>query len=220
MYSEIYFFGGKNMAVEFKKATIDNRMLNVVSYETFCANKDANLNSATAVEMGDYIYPVRSKTDNRPGIYNEGCINFFVDPPEGDSQYLASNVKDIGNAESTEALLKTMSDLKHMERQILTSPDNIYVPTRSDKDSPAMKGLKDAIVDKQIDLNKYQDRFGDSFINDKRILKSSDITLFMLNRFTKALDIKATLILEDKSPDVPNPMGTTIVIDLLNYDND
>lgn len=208
------------MQIEFKKATIDNKMLNVVSYESFCANKDANLNTATAVEVGDYIYPVRTKSDTRPGIYNEGSINFFVDPDPNDQQYRVSNVKDIGNAQNTEALLQTMSDLKQMERQILTSPDHIYVPTRSDKDSPAMKGLKDAIVDKQIDINKYQDRFGESFINDKRILKSNDITLFMLNRFTKALDIKATLILEDKSPDVPNPMGTTIVIDLMNYDKD
>lgn len=217
------------MDIEFKKATIDGKMLNVVSYESFCSNKDANNNSSTAVEYGEYVYPVRSKKDTKPGIYNDGSLNFFVDPPDGDEQYLVSNIKDIGSSKNTEDLLQTMSDLKMMERQILTSPDNIYIPPRSDKDSPAMKGLKDAIVDKHIDINKYQDRFGDSFINDKRILnarpkensdKMNDITLFMLNRFAQALDIKATLILEDKSPDVPNPMGTTIIIDLLNYNKD
>ena len=42
----------------------------------------------------------------------------------------------------------------------------------------------------------------------------------MMNRINKALDIKATLILEDKSPDVPNPMGKKISIDLTGYDNE
>ena len=36
----------------------------------------------------------------------------------------------------------------------------------------------------------------------------------MTKRLCEALDIKATLILEDKSPDVPNPIGRTIKVDL------
>ena len=106
------------MDIEFKKVTIDNKMLNVVSYESFCENKEANNNSSTAVEYGDYVYPVRGKKDTRPGIYNDGCLNFFVDPKDGDDQYLASNIKDIGSSKNTEELLQTMSDLKMMERHV------------------------------------------------------------------------------------------------------
>ena len=107
------------------------------------------------------------------------------------------------------------------EKEILTNPDNIFIPTISEKDSPAMRGLKQAIIEKRIDIDKYQDRFGkENFPNDKRKFKDTDITMFMMNRMNKALDIKATLILEDKSPDVPNPIGRKISIDLTGYDEE
>lgn len=210
------------MGIEFKKMTIENRMLNVVSYESFYNNKDVNNNTLTAVEKDGTVYPIRNSTDDRAGMYNAGCIDFFVEPLEEDRDiYSSKHIKDIGNASSMPELMKTLDEVSTLERQILTSPDNIYVPKESDKDSPVMKGLKQAIKYKQIDLNKYQDRFGrESFPNDKRKLKEHDITLFMLNRYTKALDIKGTLILEDRSPNVANPMGEKIVIDLMNYDSE
>lgn len=207
--------------IEFKKALIENRMFNVVSYESFYNNKEQNMNSLTAVEKDGYLYPVRTSSDTKPGLYNAGCIDFFVDPDEDNRhEYDVSHINDIGGSDSLEEMMNTIKDINLLERKILTSPDNITIPVRSDKDTPAMAGLKDAVECKQIDINKYRDRFGAaSFPNDKRKLNDNDISFKMLNRYTSALDIKATLILEDTNPDIPNPMGTKIVIDLSGYDD-
>ena len=47
-----------------------------------------------------------------------------------------------------------------------------------------------------------------------------EITLFMFERMCEKLDMKAQLIITDKNPDVPNPMGKTIVVDLISDDED
>ena len=77
-----------------------------------------------------------------------------------------------------------------------------------------MKALKTAVLEKRIDLDKYEPRFGSNYNNDKRLFNKNTISLSMTKRLCEALDIKATLILEDKSPDVPNPIGRTIKVDL------
>lgn len=49
-----------------------------------------------------------------------------------------------------------------------------------------------------------------NFNNDKRLIKKSSITFGKLRNICNALDIKATLTLEDKDDEVPNPMKTKI----------
>lgn len=209
--------------MEMRKVKIDNKMMDVVSFDNFANNKELYNNSSTAVEFGDkYVYPVRTQTDDRPGMYNAGAIDFFVDPSyENQSEYLKENVIDLSDVHTITELMSKQEKLKTLEREILTSPDkNLTIPEISELDSPAMKGLKKAITAKSINLDKYADRFGDSFANTKRNLKNHDVTLFMMNRFTQALDIKATLILEDRNPNVANPMNTKIVVDLSEYNEE
>ena len=110
--------------------------------------------------------------------------------------------------------------VKELERDILTSPDNIYVPPEDKNDSPAMKALKEAVIDKKIDLDKYEPRFGSNYNNDKRIFNKQNISLPMLVRMCNALDIKATLTLEDQNSDVPNPMNTSISVEVTSANND
>ena len=83
-----------------------------------------------------------------------------------------------------------------------------------------MKGMKEAVIAKNIDLDKYEHRFGSNYNNDKRLFNKNNISLPMIKRLSKALDMKATLILEDASPDVPNPIGKKIVIDVIGNDED
>ena len=77
-----------------------------------------------------------------------------------------------------------------------------------------MKALKNAVLDKHIDLDKYEPRFGSNYNNDKRLFNKSTISLIMLKRVCEALDRDATLTLSDKSDDVPNPIGRTIQVKL------
>ena len=77
-----------------------------------------------------------------------------------------------------------------------------------------MKALKQAITAKNIDIDKYADRFGENFPNDKRKLKDEKITLFLLKRMAECLDMNVDLIISDKSPNVPNPIGIPIKVSL------
>ena len=110
--------------------------------------------------------------------------------------------------------------MKELEKNILTSSDNIFIPAEDPNDSPAMKALKEAVTNKKIDLNKYEPRFGANFNNDKRIFSKENISLPMLVRMCNALDIKATLTLEDKNRDVPNPINKSISVEITTEDSD
>lgn len=204
-----------------KKVKIGNKMLDVVDYDEYIQNKSMYNNSSTAIEFMDseYVYPIRTQTDTRPGMYSRGAINEFVQPEPYQTEYNRSNVIDMSNTQSITELIDKQDKLRDLEREILTNPDNITVPDISELDSPAMRGLKESIRSKNMDIDKYQDRFGEAFANTKRNLKAHDITLFMLNRFTKGLDIKCTLIFEDRNDNVANPMGKKIEIDLSEYDD-
>ena len=118
----------------------------------------------------------------------------------------------MSNVSNMEELLRKQSQVRDIEKEILTSVDDITTPNISSLDSPEMKIVKQAIIKKHMDINKYADRFGSNFANDKRILKTNSITQKMMKRILSNIDVKATLILEDASPDVANPMGEKIEI--------
>ena len=80
-----------------------------------------------------------------------------------------------------------------------------------------MTALKQAVTQKHIDLDKYEPRFGANYANDRRIFVKPDISMKMLVRMCNALDIKATLTLEDQDSDlgeIPNPMKNSISVEL------
>ena len=211
-----------------KKQAINGKLYNVVEHEEFMKNREIYEDPNTAVEVNindiKYILPLRNNkiSNDIPGVYNDGCLDFFILPDENQlKEYSSSNTIDFGNCSSMAEVMEKQKMLRDEEKEILTNPDNIFIPPISGKESPAMAGLKQAVIAKRIDIDKYQDRFGkENFPNDKRKFKDNDITMFMLNRMNKALDIKATIILEDRHPDVPNPIGKKIIMDLTGYDKD
>lgn len=198
-----------------KQTNIDGKLLNVVTYEEFTSNLELNANYSTAVQMGDMVLPVRSPNEpNLPGIRINGPLYEVTKPDPDDEQYKSSHMIDLSDVKEMEELIKKQGMIRDIEQEILTSPDNITVPNISSLDSPEMRGLKEAIIAKHIDFDKYSDRFGSNFANDKRILKTNSITQKMLKRILRNIDVKATLILEDTSPNVANPMGKKIEIDI------
>lgn len=210
-----------------RQAVIDAKLYNVVSYEDYSNQPELNNNYSTAVEMlignDKKILPIRSSLDKDklPGIYNKGQMDDLVLPDENDDQYNADRIIDLSNVSNMEELLRKQSQVRNIEKEILTSVDDITTPNISSLDSPEMKVVKQAIIKKHMDINKYADRFGSNFANDKRILKTNSITQKMMKRILSNIDVKATLILEDASPDVANPMGEKIEIVITdNLDND
>lgn len=207
-----------------KKSKVEGRILEVVSYDEYTEHPDLYQNNGTGVEFEKdgktYVLPHRSTSyiDDRPGIYKSGCINRFVFPTKEREEAYTQEIIDLSDVENISQLAQKIEQVRDIEREILTTPDNIYMPNITDKDTPIMRGLKEAVIAKNIDIDKYADRFGDNFPNDKRQFKREDITLFMFERMCDKLDMKAQLTISDKNPNVPNPIGRSIVIDLINDD--
>lgn len=203
------------------KMKLDSKMYDVVSLEEYQANTDAFVPNYTAIRSADgkYALPVRGISDSRPGIYVTNCIakETITDEMEG---YELENAIDLSDAKTIGELLQKQEAVRDIEHEILTDVNNIFTPKIGPHDSAAISALKQAVIDKHIDLDKYEPRFGSNYSNDKRILIKDKISMQMLVRVCNALDIKATLTLEDKSPDVPNPMNGVINVELTNGGSD
>ena len=199
-----------------EKAKIDGAIYDVISREEYVKNPQLYDSQYVAIKGNDgFIYPIRSRTDNRPGYYTNDAFFFYKQPAVDEYQtYSSQNIINFKNAETLRDIIKTQQKLVSEERTILTTIDNVFAPDIGENDTPEMKATKQAILDKHIDLDKYEPRFGPNYNNDKRLLKKGRITFDKLRAIADALDIKATLTLEDKNPDVPNPIGRVITVDI------
>lgn len=206
-----------------KEVLIDGRLYEVVPVSDYIGNEDGYLQGYTAIDDGmGHVYPVVPATSTEPGVrYRRKAPVFFANIPDGsESNYSMDNVIDYSKATNIKEFIETQDMVKELEKDILTSPDSIYVPPSDPNDSPAMKALKEAVIDKKIDLNKYEPRFGANYNNDKRIFNKQNISLPMLVRMCNALDIKATLTLEDQVGDIANPINDVISVEITSVSNE
>ena len=198
-----------------KKAKIGDTIYDVVTVDEYNHNPAFYQSAPTAVIGGDgFLYPVRSNpNDMRPGFFDGVAMQFF-NPPVGRDciVYSDRNIIDFSAASSIRDVIEAQNRLASEERSILTNIDNEFIPPTSADDTPEMGLLKQAITDKHIDIDKYEHRFGPNYNNDKRLIKKNSITFGKLRNICNALDIKATLIMEDSGDDVPNPMGKKISV--------
>lgn len=205
-------------------ATIDGRLVDVLSTDEY-ANKwrmfqdNPTMYQSSALDISDksgerFILPFRIKSDDRPGIYNEGAI-YRIRLPKTEEEvkeysYGSNDVVDIGNSGNVKTFLDRNKQVRDMEAVILTDIDDVYSPPMLQNDSPEMRAFKEAIASKHCDINKYAPRFGDNFLNDKRILKTPNITMNKLVSMSQKMDIEVELILRNAKDDVPNPMDKDI----------
>lgn len=208
--------------LEMIKTKIGDRIYDVVSdvydYQT---NQDAYLQGYTAIKSsnGEYVLPVVKENETRsPGIYVNGVFSkeFLPKNDRDKEMYSIKNAVNLSDTKNIGELLQKQTAVREIEHEILTDVNNIFTPKINENDSVEIKALKEAVVSKHIDLDKYEPRFNGNYNNDKRLLYKDRISLPMMVRICNALDIKATLTLEDQSPDVPNPIGKVIQVELTN----
>jgi hypothetical protein len=172
-------------------------------------------NAYTAILGGDgYVYPVRNQMESgKPGVFITGGLDIFNAPQteQEKSEFSVDNIIDFGKAENMRDLMQCKQMLNQAERSIITTVDNLFTPDIGENDTPQMRAMKEAVIAKGIDLDKYESRLGPNFNNDKRLFKREDITIGKIRTIAEALDMKVTLIIEDTDPNVPNPIGKTIV---------
>lgn len=206
--------------IDMNKANIGDQTLDVVDYELYADNPSMYISGGTAIEqtIGDerYILPIRNVTDLRPGVvtYNSNCTYFVRKPTEENKdQYLYNNaIIDFENTSDIMEIMEKQKQIRDIEYEMLCNPDNIFIPPMDPDDEPEVKAFKQAVVEKGIDIYKYQSRFGANFINDVRQFNKKKITLNMLKRLSNGLDIDIDITFRDKSPDVPNPIGREIEV--------
>lgn len=203
-----------------RKMAIGGVMYDVVTEEEYYKNPQL-YTQFTAIAAGNgSVYPIR-RVENKPGVrhlpgfYPTDGMNFYIHPnAAAASEYSEERMIDFRAAENMRGYIQTKQRLASAERSILTSIDNVFTPEICEDDTPEMVALKQAIIDKNIDLDKYEPRFGPNYNNDKRLLKKPSITFGKLRAMCEALDIKATITFEDANPDVPNPIGRVITAEL------
>lgn len=205
-----------------RKGKINGNIYDVVTHEEYLNNKELCDNKFTAIEHNGLLYPI-TKNKNVPGYYNGGDSIFaeLIQPPQEELEnYSSANIIDFNSASTMKEYMEKSMTLRNMEKEILCSPDNKFHPVIAQEDDEVMKALKEAVILKDIDIDKYESRFGSNFNNDKRLFKKHTVSLGKLKTMADNLDMRATLTLEDKSPDVPNPMGRVITVEITGGDYD
>jgi hypothetical protein len=210
--------------MDLKKAIVEGHMVDVIDFEKLNKNRDLYSSGPVCIEVennaGDkYILPYRDNlnTMEKPGVYplsKNGELDLVVYPNKADKDTYQPEVIDFNNTKNIQEYIQKRDQVEKIQRNILVNPDNIFCPPINEEDTPEMKGLKQAIIAKHIDIDKYGDRFGENFLNDKRKMKDTKISLFLLKRMCKNLDMTAELIIKDANPNVPNPMNHVLHIDL------
>ena len=209
--------------MQYRSAHIDGKVMDIITEDEYSQkfkmySENPSICSMTALETnkGDesYLLPFRGKTDDRPGVYPDGNL-YFVKFPESEEEEKSYNKKnidivDFSNVDNINDFLAKNGQVREMENLSLSDSDEIFIPPISGRETEAMRAFKQAIAAKHMDIDRYSSRFGENYLNDKRILKGDDITLNKLVSICNKFDIEAKLILSDKHSDVANPMGSNI----------
>lgn len=207
--------------VNLKRCTINGQMYDLLDYAEYIDQESLRSSSTAILENyndNDIILPYRGKLSGQPslpGIYNAGCVDFCIYPEDNMiNQYVPNKIININNKMDMKDILEKEDVIARLDEPWITSPDNITKFAINDADQPEMVCLKTALNEKEIDFDKYAPRFGDNYPNDKRQLKNNSATLNIIKRFCEKCDMEAILILRDKNPNVPNPIGKEISISL------
>jgi hypothetical protein len=215
-----------------KRCVFNGQSVDILDYESYGKNPElartapsSTVIEATTESGKNIVLPYKGKrpaSESVPGVYDYGPMDIIIMPKEEfENDYIPNDVVIFNSKDGIKNIQDKQEKLAKLTEPWIVNSDNITVVGIEDTNQPEMVGLKTAINEKQIDLDKYASRFGDNFPNDKRQLKNDSLTLKILKRFCTNLDIEAELVFRDKNPNVPNPINREIVVSLTeNYEDD
>ena len=197
-------------------------MYDVCDVEEYKQHKSRYLPGHTAILKDGCLYPVLSTNSKSTacGVMIGHPISFFNQPLESErEEYSSSNMIDFSDSKDIASMIDKLDAVKKLESDVLTTVDNIFIPKIKAEDTPEMVALKNAVIKKHIDLDKYEHRFGENYANDKRLFNKNNISLGKMKTIANALDMDIILTIKD-APDAPNPIGEVIEIKLTGCETD
>lgn len=206
------------------KAFINGVMYDVTTPENYHSKSELYDGQKSAVNINGYVVPIRNGRfdPNNIGYYPGPIYDRYVMPScESDQTiYSDEHMANFNNATKLQELVEEQNKINTEQMMYLSNPDNIFRPVIDNiKDEPFMIALKQAVIAKEIDINKYQSRF-EQFSNDRRKFNNHKISLDKGVSIANSLDMKITVTIEDASPNVPNPIGRKITAVLTNEGGD
>ena len=198
----------------------DDEILGIQLYD----EDETEFKKGIAYLKGDYYYIYRGEMDStskhdlypEPGIYkdtNDGSF-FIIDPYTPDDQKKYSMDGKISSIDPQ----KIIDAVNNKEEILIAIPESskIFLPTLNNNDDILKRLMKKALIEKGIDIDMYKYRFVDknALFNFKQVIKSdSKLSMLLFDRGTEALNLKYTIIIEEKDPSncVGVPLGQQII---------
>ena len=198
-----------------KKITLNGKMYNLIDQTEYLNNKNYyDTESNVAIEHYNMALPLTQSQFNN-GVYsteNRPIIKYNVPLDKDNYMITPENTIDFTNLNSISEYYNNCVKYNEAERDIITTVNNQFKPKINEEDSSLLKIVKQTICDKNIDIDKYADRFV-QFNNDKRLLSPSykDITMKKAIEMLNNLDTDVYVITANKDSDVPNPMPEPLI---------
>ena len=159
--------------------------------------------------QNNYYYLYRgeckgSKKGLKPGIYksksSENENKYFIVDPKTDYE------KELYDVTTHVASLNPVSiiDVANTKEDILVAiPEStkIFQPTLNATDDILKRVAKEALIVKNVDLDRYKDRFKDknALFNFKQVIRGDNkLSILIFDRGMEALNLKYTIVIEER----------------------
>ncbi len=194
-------------------------MRHVRLYDPECKEFDPMV----AYLKGDYFYVYRGSLQNKksipdkPGIYlDESTGNYILfDPSTKEEKAEYSYADKISSSTASEIVDKI--NRKEVEVFVLPEASKAFCPQITERDDILKRLMKQAIVSKGIDLERFKYRFVDknALFNFKQVLKGDNrLSMLLFDRGVEAFNLRYTIIVEEaKTGDtIGLPLGEPIIV--------
>lgn len=161
---------------------------------------------------GEYFYVYRGLLSTpltnhiEPGIYIDPDTKkpILVEPTLDEEKEYYTYQDKISSYDPS----KLINAINNKEQIIIpvSESSKMFLPEVNRDDDILKRLIKMAIIDKNIDLDSYKHRFLDrnALFNFKQCLKNdnSKLSILLFDRGIEAMNLKYTIILEEKDPDI------------------
>lgn len=171
------------------------------------------------IYRGDRREDPRKAKGLKPGIYRyrKGKdVTHILVPVTTDAEKEKYDVNTHINSLNPVSVIDTA---KTKEELLVAIPEStkIFQPTLSETDDILKRLLKKALIEKNVDLDRYKDRFTNKneLFNLKQVIKGDNkLSILIFNRGTYALGLEYDITLREKDPNnaVGDPLKEPITI--------